>query len=52
MTGRIGQTAPSRVGRSSASEGVARLTRGAPHHLATFHEALDVQEVVEAILAS
>ncbi len=33
-------------------EGVARLTRGEPHHLATFPEALDVQEVVEAILAS
>lgn len=33
-------------------EGVARLTRGEPHHLATLREALDVQEVVEAILAS
>lgn len=33
-------------------EGVARMTRGGPHHLATLREALDVQEVVEAILAS
>jgi predicted dehydrogenase len=33
-------------------EGVARLTRGEPHHLATLAEALDVQEIVEAILKS
>ena len=33
-------------------EGVARMTRGEPHHLATLGEALDVQETVEAILAS
>ena len=33
-------------------EGVARLTRGEPHQLATLQEALDVQEIVEAILAS
>lgn len=33
-------------------EGVARLTRGKPHHLATLGEALDVQEIVEGILAS
>ncbi len=33
-------------------EGVARLARGEPHHLATLQEALDVQEVVEAILAA
>lgn len=33
-------------------EGVARLTRGEPHHLATLAEALDVQEIVEGILAS
>jgi predicted dehydrogenase len=33
-------------------EGVARLARGTPHQLATLREALDVQEVVEAILAS
>ena len=33
-------------------EGVVRLARGEPHHLATLQEALDVQEVVEAILAS
>lgn len=33
-------------------DGVARLTWGKPHHLATLQEALDVQEVVEAILAS
>lgn len=32
-------------------EGVVRLTRGQPHHLATLAEALDVQEIVEAILA-
>lgn len=32
-------------------DGVARMARGEPHHLATFSEALDVQEVVEAILA-
>ncbi len=31
--------------------GVARLTRGEPHHLATLEEALAVQEVVEALLA-
>ncbi|SFS77264.1 Gfo/Idh/MocA family oxidoreductase [Methylobacterium sp. yr668] len=31
-------------------EGVVRMARGEPHHLATFAEALDVQEVVEAIL--
>lgn len=33
-------------------EGVAKLTRGEPHHLATLSEALDVQEIVEAILKS
>ncbi|MDB5510738.1 MAG: oxidoreductase domain protein [Enterovirga sp.] len=33
-------------------DGVARLARGEPHHLATLAEALDVQEIVEAILAS
>jgi len=33
-------------------EGVARLVRGEPHHLATLSEALNVQEIVEAILAS
>ena len=33
-------------------EGVARLARGGPHHLATLAEALDVQEIVEAILAA
>jgi predicted dehydrogenase len=33
-------------------EGVALLHAGAPHHLATLTEALDVQEIVEAILAS
>lgn len=33
-------------------EGVARLTRGEPHQLASLQEALDVQEIVEAILAS
>lgn len=32
-------------------EGVVRLTRGQPHHLATLAEALNVQEIVEAILA-
>ena len=32
-------------------DGVARMARGEPHHLATFSEALDVQEVVEGILA-
>jgi predicted dehydrogenase len=32
-------------------DGVAAMTRGQPHHLATLREALDVQEVVEAILA-
>lgn len=31
-------------------EGVAALVRGQPHHLATLAEALEVQEVVEAIL--
>jgi predicted dehydrogenase len=32
-------------------EGVARLARGEPHHLATLADALEVQEIVEAILA-
>jgi predicted dehydrogenase len=32
--------------------GVAAMTRGAPHHLATLREALEVQEMVETILAS
>ncbi len=31
-------------------EGVAALVRGEPFHLATLTEALEVQEVVEAIL--
>lgn len=31
-------------------EGVVRMARGEPHPLATFAEALDVQEVVEGIL--
>lgn len=33
-------------------EGVAKLARGEAHHLATLEEALNVQEIVEAILAS
>ncbi|MFJ5370397.1 Gfo/Idh/MocA family protein [Bosea sp. CER48] len=33
-------------------EGVAKLTRGEPHHLATLQEALDVQDIVETILKS
>lgn len=32
-------------------EGVARMTRGEPHHLATLAEAFEVQAIVEAILA-
>ncbi|MBK1661710.1 Gfo/Idh/MocA family oxidoreductase [Paracraurococcus ruber] len=32
--------------------GVAAMTRGEPHHLATLQEALEVQGVVEAILAA
>lgn len=32
-------------------EGVVKLTRGQPHHLATLADALNVQEIVEAILA-
>jgi predicted dehydrogenase len=32
-------------------EGVVRMARGESHHLATFAEALDVQEAVESILA-
>lgn len=32
--------------------GVAAMTRGAPHPLATLREALEVQEVVEAVLAA
>ncbi|MHB2211653.1 hypothetical protein [Methylobacterium sp. CM6257] len=32
-------------------EGVVRMARGEPHHLATFAEALAVQEAVEGILA-
>lgn len=31
-------------------EGVAKLARGQPHHLATLAEALNVQEIVEGIL--
>jgi predicted dehydrogenase len=31
--------------------GVAKLARGEPHHLATLGEALNVQEIVEGILA-
>ena len=33
-------------------EGVAKLARGEPHHLATLADALEVQEIVEAILLS
>ncbi len=33
-------------------EGVARMTRGEPHHLATLQEALEVQTIVEAMLRS
>jgi len=33
-------------------EAVAAMTRGAPHPLATLAEALEVQEIVEAILAT
>lgn len=33
-------------------DGVAAMTRGEPHHLATLREALEVQEIVEGILAS
>ncbi len=33
-------------------EGVATMTAGKPHHLATVQEALDVQTVVEGILAT
>lgn len=33
-------------------DGVAAMTRGAPHHLATLREALEVQEIVEAVLAA
>lgn len=33
-------------------EGVAKLTHGQPHQLTTLEEALNVQEIVEAILAS
>lgn len=33
-------------------EGVTKLARGEAHHLATLEEALNVQEIVEAILAS
>jgi len=32
-------------------EGVAKLARGEPHHLATLVEAFNVQEIVEGILA-
>ena len=32
--------------------GVAAMTRGEKHHLATLREALEVQEIVEAILAA
>ena len=33
-------------------DGVARMTRGEAHPLATLREALEVQEIVEAILAA
>ena len=33
-------------------EGVARLARGEAHHLATLEEALNVQEIVEGVLAT
>jgi predicted dehydrogenase len=33
-------------------EGVVAMARGQPHHLATLQEALEVQEIVEAILTS
>lgn len=33
-------------------QGLVRLARGEPHHLATLAEALNVQEMVEGILAS
>jgi predicted dehydrogenase len=33
-------------------EGVAKLVRGEPHHLATLAEALNVQEIVEGLLAA
>lgn len=33
-------------------EGVAQMTRGEPHHLATLQEALEVQTIVEAILGT
>lgn len=33
-------------------EGVAKLTRGEPHHLATLREAFDVQDIIETILKS
>ena len=31
-------------------QGVAAMTAGEPHHLATISEAFDVQRIVEAIL--
>ena len=37
--------------RLTELEGVSRLARGEPHHLATLDEAFNVQEIVEAILA-
>ena len=36
--------------RKRPLEGVAQMTRGEPHHLATVPEAFEVQAVVEAIL--
>ena len=33
-------------------EGVVRMTAGEPHPLATLQEALEVQTIVEAILAN
>jgi len=44
----IEQTRPIALRRQL--EGIAKLTRGEPHHLATLQESLDVQEIVEAIL--
>ena len=50
MAGRIWTTVG--VGALSGLAGVAAMTRGEAHHLATLREALEVQAVVEAILAA
>jgi hypothetical protein len=45
------EPAPSQVAALTTAQ-VAAMTRGEAHRLATVREALEVQEIVEAILAA